>query len=798
MKVLKFGGSSVGNAAAIKQSAQIIIDSKDAIAVVLSAIRGVTDKLIDMARLAGEKDIRYEDILRSLELIHHDTLDDLIPDSKELYHSTKNQIQKLFTEIKEVLFGIYLVKELSGKSLDYISGYGERLSCTIMSAYLSSLGIKNELLDARDIIKTNSDFTGAKVLFGITNKNITEYFSKHTELQIVTGFIASTESNETTTLGRGGSDYTVSIIGAALKVNEIEIWTDVDGVLTADPRRVNEAFVVESLSYEEAMELSYFGAKVIYAPTVQPVYEKKIPLRIRNTFNPSFQGSIISSAAANTKYGITGIASVEDIAVIRVEGSGMVGIFGIVSRFFKALAEKKINIILVTQASSEHAICFAVKAEAAESAKLTIENEFSLEIANHLITNIHIDNNLSIVSVVGENMRRAPGVSGKIFGSLGKYKINIIAIAQGSSELNVSFVIEQKDLAKALNVIHDEFFFAYRRKAHLYIIGATGNVGGSLIKIARHFEREDVELSICGVTNSKGISYNYQGLDLDIVKYELPPDLDEFIKIAVNDRHPLKIVADCSASPFVTSKYLSILSNGLNLSVANKIGNSIDMGTYKALREAAMQSNVKFRYETNVGASLPIIRTLQHFVKSKDEVLKIEAVLSGSVNYILTKVHEGMPAKDAINEARALGFTEPNPAIDLSGLDVARKILILARETGGQLNLEDLEISSLIKGNPLKVDLNNCEFLDIDALSREAKSEGKKLKLIAGYESGKAWVKLESIAQEHPFYNIDGANNAVRFFTSRYNKYPLVISGQGAGGELTASGILDDILSIIN
>ncbi len=799
MKVLKFGGSSVESPQMIKQCAAIIQNTPGARAVVFSAYRGVTDQLITMAKLAGEKNKDYATILHSLQELHFSTLDELIPDQTNChFENTRSQVVAQFEEITEILYGIFLVKELSNKSLDYIMSCGERLSCTTISGYLSFLGIENEFLDAREIIITDAAFGSAKVQFAKTNEKIRTYFAAHPKLQIVTGFTGATASAETTTLGRGGSDYSVSILGAALDADEVEIWTDVDGVLTADPRCVNEAFVVDSLSYEEAMELSYFGAKVIYAPTIQPMYDKKIPLRIKNTFNPTYPGSVVATTGAKNKFGITGIASIEDIAVLRVEGSGMVGILGIVSRLFKTLSEQHINIILVTQASSEHTICFAVKQKFAHLAKEAIEKEFDLEIANHHISDIHIDSDLSIISVVGESMRHIPGVSGKIFGSLGKYKINIVAIAQGSSELNVSFVIGQKDLTKALNVIHDEFFFAYRRKAHIYLIGATGNVGSHLLNIIKNFEKEDIEITVCGLLNTKGMVHDYQGLNPEIASLSNESHIDQFIDIALHDRHPLKIMVDCSASQFITTKYLSILSKGLHLVVANKIANSCDMEFYHTLRETAMNANVKFRYETNVGASLPIIKTLQHFVKSNDEVLKIEAVLSGSVNYILTKVHEGMSAKDAIEEARTLGYTEPNPAEDLSGLDVARKILILARELGLSLNMQDLEINSLIKGDPLKADLKNCEYRDIDALVNEAKAAGKKLKLIAGYEAGKAWVKVEALPSDHPLYIIDGANNAVRFFTKRYSKYPLVVSGQGAGGELTASGILDDILAIIN
>lgn len=799
MKVLKFGGSSVGSPAMIRTSAEIIRSSADIRGVVFSAYRGVTDSLIKIARLACAKDKEYVTGFEELEALHFAFLEELIPDEEsESFKTTSQALSAQFEEMKDILYGIFLVKELSTKSLDFIMSYGERLSCITISGYLSSIGTENEFLDAREIIVTNDDFGSAKVLFPETNAKIREYFSMHPPLQIVTGFTGATPAAETTTLGRGGSDYTVSILGAALQVSEVEIWTDVDGVLTADPRIVGEAFVVDTLSYEEAMELSYFGAKVIYAPTLQPLYEKQIPLWIKNTFNPRYPGSIISTTPSASKFGITGITSIEGVSVIRVEGSGMVGIYGIVSRLFKALSENQINIILITQASSEHTICFAVEQKQADLAKGLIEKEFQGEISSHRITDIHIDRDLAIVSVVGENMRHTTGVSGKIFGALGKYRINIVAIAQGSSELNVSFVIAHKDITRALNVIHDEFFFAYRRKAHLYVIGATGNVGSSLLTILRGFNREDVEISVSGMLNTKGMLVDYAGIATEAAILDQKPDLHAFIEAAVYDRHPLKIIVDCSASSVVTEKYPDILKSGLHLVVANKIANSSDMSFYHRLRDEAMIANVKFRYETNVGASLPIIKTLQHFVKTKDEVLKIEAVLSGSVNYILTRVHEGMPARDAIAEARALGYTEPNPAEDLSGLDVARKILILARELGLNLHLQDLEISSLVNGDPLKIDLTTCEFLDIDKLVLSAKAEGKKLKLIAGYEAGKAWVKVAALPADHPLYIIDGANNAVRFFTQRYSKYPLVVSGQGAGGELTASGILDDILAIIN
>ncbi|MCE1188731.1 MAG: bifunctional aspartate kinase/homoserine dehydrogenase I [Ignavibacteria bacterium] len=799
MKVLKFGGSSVGKPKVIRQTASIIQESSGARAVVLSAYQGITDKLILMAKLAGARDRKYEDVFNTIAEIHYTYLDELISDfASAEYKQTRLAIHEMLQEMKEIVYGIYLVKELSLKSLDFVMSYGERLSCTTVAAYLRYIGVPAEYLDARNIIKTTAEFNSAKVLFADTNKLIKEYFSLHSDLQVVTGFVGSTVEFETTTLGRGGSDFTASILGAGLHADEIEIWTDVDGVLTSDPRCVPDAFVVDNLSYVEAMELSYFGAKVIYAPTIQPAYENSIPIRIKNTFNPSHPGSVIGSKTANTKYGITGIASVDDIAVLRVEGSGMVGIPGIVARIFRTLSEQKISLILITQASSEHTICFAVKKSLAFAAKRILEKEFELEIGGRLINQVHIDQDLAIVSVVGENMRHRTGVCGKIFGALGKYHINIIAIAQGSSELNVSFVIEQKDLIRALNVIHDEFFFNYLRKANLYIIGATGNVGNNLLKIIRKFQQDDIEIVVAGIANSKNMIVDYQGVTAEMLDNGQPLNLDAFIAQAEADRHPMKIVVDCTASDSVSTKYVSILSKGLHLVVANKIANSIDMHTYKAIRASAKEANVKFKYETNVGASLPVVKTLQQFVKSKDYVKKIEALLSGSVNFILTRVHDGVSFKDAVEEAKNLGYTEPNPNVDLSGLDVARKILILSREMGYELNLGDVEISSLIHGNPLHVDLSKCDLRDIDTLVSEARKEGKKVKLIAGFEDGQAWVRLMAIDNSHPLYIIDGANNAIRFFTRRYSKYPLVISGQGAGGELTASGVLEDILSIIN
>ncbi|MBI2420275.1 MAG: bifunctional aspartate kinase/homoserine dehydrogenase I [Ignavibacteriales bacterium] len=799
MKVLKFGGSSVGKPKVIRQTAEIIRNSTDVRAVVLSAYQGITDKLIKMATFAGNRDRSYEDVFNQIAEIHYSYLDELISDfGSPVYKLTKVNIHELLQEMKEIAYGIYLIKELSLKSLDYIMSYGERLSCTTVSAYLEFIGVKCSYLDARKIIKTTADFNSAAVLRDETLRAMQGYFASHPEMQIVTGFIGSTLNSETTTLGRGGSDYTVSILGVALDMESIEIWTDVDGVLTADPRSVPNAFVVDALSYEEAMELSYFGAKVIYAPTIQPAYERKIPIHILNTFNPTAKGSLISVQSSDARYGITGLASIDDIVVLRVEGSGMVGVHGIVSRLFDALSKKSIGITLITQASSGHTICIAVKKNFALPAKKAIEKEFELEIEGKRLNPVHLDLDLASISVIGENMRHKAGVSGKIFGALGKYHINIVAIAQGSSELNVSLIIEQKDLVKALNVIHDEFFFNYRKKAHMYVIGASGNVGHHLIKIINNFHQDDVDFTISGISNSRTMMVDYQGVNPSATEMSRPANIDEFIRMAADDKHPLKILVDCSASEAVTEKYPAILEGGLNLVVANKIANTLDMNFYRLLRENAKEANVKFKYETNVGAALPVIKTLQQFIKSKDDVIKIEAVLSGSVNYILGLVYNGMKFKDAVDEAKKLGYTEPNPNVDLSGLDVARKILILVRELGMDMELGQLEIKSLIKGDPRTTDLNNCKLHDIDSMVAKAKTAGKKLKLIASYDKGKASVKLEELEPSHPLFSIDGANNAIRFFTKRYSTYPLVISGQGAGGELTASGILEDILSIIN
>jgi aspartokinase/homoserine dehydrogenase 1 len=815
MIVLKFGGSSVGDAQRILQVSNIVANTfkkeKGKIAVVVSAMQGTTDKLILAANLASKGSEEYLKILNELEVRHIETAQNLIEVKNQ--SRTLANVKFAFNELSEALKGIYLIKDLTSKSLDYIMSFGERISAFIVAETLKSKGIEAKDLDARKVVKTDSNFNNARVIYDITYKNIKDYFKNIKELQIITGFIGSNDNGETTTLGRGGSDYTASIFGAALDANSVEIWTDVDGVLTADPRKVKEAFTMDVLSYEEAMELSHFGAKVIYPPTILPAYSKKIPIVIKNTFNPDHPGSSILPHIKKYDYDIKGISSIDKVSIILLKGAGLMNSAQITSRIFNALSRAEANAILITQASSEHTLCVAIDPNSAVKAKMEIDSEFKYEINDKLIFPARIENDYSIVAVVGENMRHRAGLAGKVFNSLGRNKINIVAIAQGSSELNISMVIAQKDLNKALNVLHDKFFFPYRKKADIFLVG-MGQVGGKLIELLKLQKEKflqnniSINLKFVGRKNSFYCDDNlldasdFESKKSDETFEVYRKEIEKLIEDSIAD---FKILVDCTADIEVAKNYKHFASLKTHIVAANKNFNSFSQKEYDALREICKKNNVDFRYETNVGAGLPIISTIKALVDVNDKILKIEAMLSGTMNYIFSNLNENNSFSSLIEEAKRIGYTEPNPAIDLCGEDVAKKLLILLRESGLKLELKNISRRSLL--GKLKPETFNYEKLIKWArendkyyknLYLKAKLKNKILRYAAFFENGKPKVDLMTFDINHPFANVVGSENICIITTERYKDYPIVVKGQGAGVEITAANVLSDILKIIS
>lgn len=815
MLILKFGGSSVGNPERINGVIRILDDyfqKGEKIGVVFSAFQTVTDSLINVANLAVVKDNTYLYQLDMLKNKHIDTVNELIPQkyNKEL----TDQVIKIFEELKNILHGVFLIRELTNRTLDYVVSFGERLSCLIISETIKHRGTKCEFLDSRLLIKTDDNFGNARVDFEKTNKNIKEYFAQHQDTQIITGFISSTDDGETTTLGRGGSDYTAAIYGAALDAKEIEIWTDVDGILTADPRKVVDAFPLKAVTYEEAMELSHFGAKVIHPPTMLPALNKKIKIRIRNTFNPAFKGTVIIEREDSIAFNVKGISSIDNITLVRIQGGGMIGVAGISARIFSSLANQKINVILISQASSEHSICIAVMPQNGEEAKKVIQEEFKYEIIEGKISNISIDTDLSIIAVVGEDMRNTPGIAGKVFQTLGKNGINIHAIAQGSSELNISLVIKKNQLKKALNVLHNSVFLANKRTTNLFLVG-KGLIGSALLKhINKNKENLQETLGtkfkVVAVADVNYMKFDVNGLNVsepeEILDRECEPvSLDVFINRMKEYNLANSIFIDCTASAPLTERYKDILESNISIVTPNKIANSGELKKYKSLAKTAKRHNVQFRYSTNVGAALPLVGTIADLRNSGDRIVKIEGILSGTLSYIFNQFRIKDNFSEIVSEAKTKGYTEPDPRNDLNGLDFARKILLLARESGYELEMSDVKVQSLIP-EELK-DLESAdEFMkrlpEFDSyflnFKKQAAEKGKILTYAAVFQNGKAVVGINEIDSSHPFAHLTGSNNIVAFTTENYKDDPLVIMGPGAGAEITAFGVFADILRTLN
>ncbi|WP_258103675.1 bifunctional aspartate kinase/homoserine dehydrogenase I [Marinoscillum sp. MHG1-6] len=806
MKVLKFGGTSVGSEEAIRQVAKIVIDKaqSDQIAVVVSAVGGVTDKLINIGELAQKHDTGYQTALQDLRALHLDLFEKLTGEK------SSTTIDEIINELEEICRGVFLLKELTPKSSDYIVSTGERLSSFIIKEFINKSFDKITLFDSRKVIKTDKHFGHAAVDFEASTK-LAQALTLN-QINLFPGFIASTHNNETTTLGRGGSDYTAAIMAKLLKAGHLEIWTDVDGIMTSDPRLVKQAHFIDHISYEEALELSHFGAKVIYPPSIQPALEIGIPITIKNTFNPEHQGTEITKEWDQDKTLIRGITSIKDISLINLSGSGMIGIPSFSFRLFKTLSDNKINIILITQASSEHTITIGVAAKDAITAVECLSEEFSTEVKNSIINPIESEDELSIIALVGANMRNQVGVSGQMFNVLGRNGVSIKAIAQGSSERNISAVIVKEDLDKALNVLHESFFLSDSKRINLFIIG-TGNVGkaflsqlqGQFTYLKKHHQ---LNIKVIGLANSRVMTFMKDGIPLSKWEEKIGESTEKFDRNAFYqymENYNLRnsIFIDITGSSEIASMYSDILKESVSVVTPNKIAATAPFGEYKALKQTAQRFGSQFLFETNVCAGLPVLSTLSDLIKSGDQVHSVEAVLSGTLNFLFNEYDGTEKFVEVIKKAKKMGYTEPDPRLDLFCEDVKRKILILIRESGyeheiGEIALESFLPESCVGSTSIddfydKVEKEEPHF---KAIYDKAKANGTQLRVVASYKDGKASVGLEEISPEHPFFYLEGSDNIVLFYTNRYKAQPLVIKGAGAGADVTASGIFADVLRI--
>lgn len=813
MKVLKFGGSSVGNVESIKAVLDIVKSSYERgeqPLVVFSAMSGVTNLLTAMADNAADS-LPFEDDLSDLEERHFEIVRKLI--AVKYQNPVFTRLKLLINELDDILQGISAIKELSTQSRDLIISFGERLSTFLMSKIMEQYVEQTAYINAVEYIKTDSNFGNAHINEAYTATLIKSLFQDRSDrLYFVTGFIGSNDENRITTLGRGGSDYTAAIFASVLDASSIEIWTDVNGMLTADPRIVKKAFSQRVLSYTEAMELSYFGAKVIYPPTMIPAFLKKIPIVIKNTFEPEFEGTTIQFDSGESNYPIKGISSIADISVINLSGSGMVGKSGFSGRLFTLLARAQINVVLITQSSSEHSISFAVHPSDAAQALKIIKQEFELELQANILVMPVIEDNLSVLAIVGENMKRTPGMSGRLFSALGRNGINVRAIAQGSSELNISVIISKENLAKALNAVHDAFFSQLKKTLHVFSLG-TGNIGATMFRQIREqhaflVDHSDIEIKVVGISNSRKMLFENDGINLACWDKSLDEngekaDLTVFIERMKAMNLPNCVFVDNTASSLPTMHYVDILKSTISIVTCNKIANSGAFEQYKLLHDTARKYGVDFFYETNVGAGLPIVRVLKDLMLSGDRIVKIEAILSGTISYIFNNFIGDASFYEVVKKAQELGYTEPDPRDDLGGIDFMRKMLILARDAGYAIEAEDVDLGAILPESCLKASSVEAFYAELlkeegyfKAIKEKALLENKVIRYIGKLIDGKVSIALELVDSEHPFYSLSGSDNIISFTTDRYKERPLVVKGPGAGAEVTAAGVFADLVNV--
>ena len=813
MKILKFGGTSVASVQSLQSLIEIVQKEKaknTSIVLVTSAIGGMTNLLIKMAEDAARGNFDENDLVQFQDK-HFEIIKSLVEITNQ--NPIITQLKLLMNELEDLLQGVSVLKELSFQTKDLIISYGERCCTLLLTKILNQYVGEAEAVNSSKYIITDSHFGQANVDEKVSFKNIKELVeSKPNKLLVFAGFIAGNKEGRVTTLGRGGSDYTAALLAAALDAEVIEIWTDVNGMMTADPRLVKKAFSLHNLSYTEAMELSYFGAKVIYPPTMSPAFKRKIPIVIKNTFQPDFKGTRIQFESEKTPYPIKGISSIKDVSLVNVKGSGLVGKLGFSGRLFSLLAKQNINIILITQSSSEHSITLAVKHDEVDKAKELIDEEFELEIQAKLLEPVEVENNLGIIAIVGENMKQTVGVSGKLFYALGRNGINVRAIAQGSSEYNISVVIKEDDLSKSLNAVHDAFFNHLNKTIHVFNVG-VGNIGATFLnQLEKQKEylsqNNDIEIKLVGLSNSKKMIFNEHGIDLlnwkdELNNSELEANLDEFISIMEHFNLPNCVFVDNTASSTLPKYYKQIFESSISVVTCNKIANSSSYKEYAELKQTARKYGIDFLYETNVGAGLPIVSVLKDLQMSGDRLLKIEAILSGTISYIFNHFKGEVTFAEVVKNAQELGYTEPDPRDDLSGVDFMRKMLILARDAGYQIEAEDVTIDSILPKSCLEAPsvedfyqslVDENEYFE--SIKLKAESEQKVIRYIGVLEDGKITISLELVDAQHPFYSLSGSDNIISFTTERYKERPLVVKGPGAGAEVTAGGVFADLVNL--
>jgi len=808
MKVLKFGGTSVGSVESILSLQKIVEGQKQKVVVVVSALGGITDKLIATSKMAVNGDKKYEDEFNAMVERHHAMIDVIITDV-EKRTSLTIVIDKLLEELKSIYYGVYLIRDLSPKTMNAIVSYGERLSSNIVATLIEGA----KWYDSRDFIKTESKYGKYMLDPELTSTLVEQTFREMPQVALVPGFISSDKhTGEVTNLGRGGSDYTASIIAAALNAEVLEIWTDVNGFMTADPRVIHTAYTINELSYVEAMELCNFGAKVIYPPTIYPVCVKNIPILVKNTFNPENPGTIIKDKIANDSKAIKGISSISGTTLITVTGLSMVGVIGVNRRIFTALAKNGISVFMVSQASSENSTSIGVRDEDAAEAVAVLNQEFATEIETGAMYKMHAESGLATIAIVGENMKHTPGIAGKLFGTLGRSGISVIACAQGASETNISFVVDAKFLRKSLNVLHDSFFLSEYKVLNLFVCG-VGTVGGNLLEqIHNQYDElmntRRLKLNVVGIASSRNAIFNRDGICLDTYREQLaasePSNLEKMRDEIVGMNIFNSVFVDCTASNDVAAIYQTLLDHNISIVAANKVAASSEYKNYLQLKQTALRRGVKFLFETNVGAGLPIIGTINDLRSSGDKILKIEAVLSGTLNFIFNELSATVPFSESVRLAMEKGYSEPDPRLDLSGKDVIRKLVILTREAGYKVEQEDVEKHLFIPNDMFDGTLEDFwkKLPSLDAGFEEKRKilerENKKWRFVAKMEQGATSVSLQAVDQRHPFYDLEGSNNIVMLTTERYLDYPMLIQGYGAGAGVTAAGVFANIMSIAN